>query len=149
MALKPSPLVLGIGWNFGIGSPKSSRATLSIAGTPVTEATQDEGYTGFTVSAAGGLAPYSFTVASGTLPTGITLGPTTGVVAGTPTVAETQTGIIIRVVDKLFSTADLAAFQIVVSAGLPPPPEGFAYVVDSDGAYYVDGDGKYWTHEEA
>ena len=38
-----------------------------------------------TLTASGGTAPYSFSVSGGTLPTGLTLNPTTGVISGTPT----------------------------------------------------------------
>jgi hypothetical protein len=38
-----------------------------------------------TVSASGGVAPYTFAVTSGSLPTGLTLNPATGVLTGVPT----------------------------------------------------------------
>jgi hypothetical protein len=41
------------------------------------------------VSATGGTAPYTFSVSSGALPTGLVLNPTTGVISGTPTTAAT------------------------------------------------------------
>jgi hypothetical protein len=41
------------------------------------------------ISASGGTAPYTFTVSSGALPTGLILDPTTGAITGTPTVAAT------------------------------------------------------------
>lgn len=50
-----------------------------------------------TVVASGGLAPYSFGVVSGTLPTGLTLSPG-GVISGTPTVAVRST-VTIRATD--------------------------------------------------
>lgn len=40
-----------------------------------------------TVTASGGVAPYTFAVATGALPTGLTLNPTTGAITGTPTTA--------------------------------------------------------------
>jgi uncharacterized repeat protein (TIGR03803 family) len=40
-----------------------------------------------TASATGGLGPYKWTLASGKLPTGLTLNATTGVISGTPTAA--------------------------------------------------------------
>lgn len=43
------------------------------------------------VLATGGSTPYSFTITSGTLPAGLTLSPTTGVISGTPTVTGTYT----------------------------------------------------------
>lgn len=38
-----------------------------------------------TITASGGLAPYTFTVSTGTLPNGLTLNATTGVISGIPT----------------------------------------------------------------
>ena len=43
------------------------------------------------ITATGGTAPYTFAVSSGTLPTGLTLNPTTGVINGSPTTAGTFT----------------------------------------------------------
>lgn len=42
-------------------------------------------YDGFTISAQGGTAPYGFSVASGSLPTGLVIGASSGAVSGTPT----------------------------------------------------------------
>jgi hypothetical protein len=44
---------------------------------------------GQTVSASGGTAPYTFSVSSGALPTGLVLNPATGDISGTPTTAAT------------------------------------------------------------
>jgi hypothetical protein len=43
-----------------------------------------------TLSATGGLAPYTWSVASGSLPTGLTLATASGVISGTPTTAGTS-----------------------------------------------------------
>ena len=40
-----------------------------------------------TITATGGIAPYTFAVTSGALPNGLTLNPTTGIISGTPTTA--------------------------------------------------------------
>lgn len=42
-----------------------------------------------TLAGTGGTQPYTWTVSQGTLPTGVTLGPSTGALTGTPTVAGT------------------------------------------------------------
>ena len=90
--------------------------TLQIAGTPVTSATQNTAYVGFTCTASGGSGGYVFTVASGSLPAGLSLNSSTGAVSGTPIAAATYSSIVIRVTDSYGHTADLASFSIVVSA---------------------------------
>lgn len=43
-----------------------------------------------TISAQGGVSPYTFAVASGSLPAGLSLNTSTGVISGTPTTAGTS-----------------------------------------------------------
>jgi len=43
-----------------------------------------------TIAASGGTAPYRFTISDGILPAGLTLNPTTGAIAGTPSVVVAQ-----------------------------------------------------------
>jgi hypothetical protein len=101
---------------------KVAGLTLSIAGTPVTTGTEYEHgvgstYAGFTATASGGTSPYTYSVAAGTLPSGITLNSSTGVVSGTPgfQTAGAYAGIVIRVTDNLGATADLAAFTLTIA----------------------------------
>lgn len=89
---------------------------LEIAGVPVEVGVVDVEYAGFTAEASGGTEPYTYSIQAGELPAGITLDAETGEVAGTPTEEVTEAGIVIRVTDALENTADLAAFEIVVSA---------------------------------
>lgn len=95
----------------------SRLAVLTILGTPITTATQNASYAGFTVSATGGVAPYAYSVASGTLPVGMSLNAVTGLVSGTPTVVGVSSNIVIRVTDFLGTQKNLAAFSLTVSAG--------------------------------
>lgn len=89
--------------------------SLSVSGTPVTTATAGVAYTGFTVAASGGAGSYTFAVVAGALPAGISLDASTGAVAGTPTLAGTYAGIVIRATDIVGNHVDLPAFTITVS----------------------------------
>jgi hypothetical protein len=55
-----------------------------------------------TITASGGTAPYNFT--NGTLPTGLTINPSTGVISGIPTEGGTFSGISIAVTDSTTGT---------------------------------------------
>jgi putative Ig domain-containing protein len=70
---------------------------------------------GDTLTATGGTTPYSWSVSAGTLPAGITLNASTGVLAGTPTVAGTSS-FTIKVTDASSRTATKAA-SITIAAG--------------------------------
>jgi hypothetical protein len=87
-----------------------------ISGTPVTSASQFADYDGFAVSGASGTAPYSYSIASGSLPAGCTLNPRTGLICGRPTASGTFASIVVRVTDALGLTADLAPFTLTVAA---------------------------------
>jgi len=57
-------------------------------------------------TAAGGVLPYTYALVSGTLPTGITLNTSTGLISGTPTdTSYTNRTIVTRVTDALGGTA--------------------------------------------
>jgi hypothetical protein len=90
-------------------------AALSISGTPPTTGQVGTAYS-FTPTAAGGTGTKTFSLASGTLPAGLSINSSTGAVTGTPTTVGTATGLVIRVTDSTSATADLAAFSIAVSA---------------------------------
>ena len=90
---------------------------LSISGTPVTIASQNVPYAGFTATASGGTAPYIYSLV-GSWPTGITVNSSNGIVSGTPTVNGSFTGLSIRVTDNLGATANLANFSITVAVGI-------------------------------
>lgn len=91
-------------------------APLSIA---ITEAIPDGvagvAYGGFTVTAAGGVAPYAFAEESGTLPQGLTLNASTGAVSGTPLASAVTSGISIQVSDADGTIAILPDFSITVT----------------------------------
>lgn len=72
-------------------------------------------YPGFEVTADGGQTPYTFSVASGALPTGLTINGSSGQITGTPTVAGTSSPIVFRVTDAAGTTADLPGVTIIVA----------------------------------
>ena len=59
--------------------------------------------------------PFAYTVQSGTLPAGLTLNSSTGVISGTPTTPGTATGIVIRGTDATPDTDDSNSFSIDIS----------------------------------
>lgn len=95
---------------FGAGGPQA----LSIAGTAVTTATEDSPYSGFTASASGGAAPYTFSLV-GSWPAGISINSSSGAVSGTPTTPGTYASLSVRVTDAVMATADLPSFTITVA----------------------------------
>ena len=76
--------------------------------------------------ASGGVAPYTFSITSGSLPPGLTLNTSTGAITGTPTTAGTY-NFTARVVDSKGNTAS-ASCSIVVSSLALSCPAGTAQV---------------------
>src|SRR5437667_4576817 len=64
-------------------------ATLMITTTSVPTAIQNKAYS-TTITATGGTLPYTWSIASGALPVGLTLNASTGVISGTPTALGTS-----------------------------------------------------------
>lgn len=71
--------------------------------------------------------PFAYSVQAGTLPAGLSLNSSTGVISGTPTTAGVSSGIVIRATDATPDTADTNSFSITIDeAGAPAdtdPPE--------------------------
>lgn len=67
--------------------------------------------------------PFAYSVQAGTLPAGLSLNSSTGVISGTPTAAGVSSGIVIRATDATPDTADTNAFSITINAeGDVTPP---------------------------
>jgi hypothetical protein len=60
--------------------------------------------------------PFTYTLQAGTLPSGTTLGSSTGIISGTPDTITNYTGIVIRATDNSGDTADTNAFAIDIQA---------------------------------
>ncbi|MCS5516892.1 cadherin-like domain-containing protein [Pseudomonas qingdaonensis] len=85
-----------------------------IGTTTLANATQNVPYTA-SISASGGTAPYSYTIVSGALPSGMTLAPT-GSLAGTPTAPGT-TSFTVRVTDsQSFQASQALSLTVVAQA---------------------------------
>jgi len=65
--------------------------------------------------------PFTYSLLSGVLPTGLTLNASTGVVSGTPSVLGLSSGIVVRATDTALSTADTNSFSINVVDGVVVP----------------------------
>jgi Putative Ig domain len=72
-----------------------------------------------TVSASGGTTPYSWTIAAGALPAGLTLAASSGVISGTPTAAG-NSSFTVQVKDAKNNTAT-QALNISIAAAAQPP----------------------------
>src|SRR6202035_5208543 len=93
-------LVVRAGLTLTFGTPPTGQV-----GVPYTD----------TLTATGGTTPYTWSVSAGTLPAGITLNASTGVLAGTPTVAGTFS-FTVTVTDSGSQTATKAT-SITIAAG--------------------------------
>lgn len=82
----------------------------------------------------GGDVPLSYSLRSGTLPAGLTLNATTGVISGTPTDGGGSVDIAIRAVDQSFRQSDSNVFSI-------GPDLGVVFLLDVDGATPADKSG--------
>ena len=82
----------------------------------------------------GGTSPFTWSVSAGTLPPGVTLGASTGLLSGTPTTAGTYS-FTVRVTDHSGLTATEPVSLTVIpgpSLSLPAPPAGWTHTVYSD-----------------
>jgi hypothetical protein len=123
----------------------------SITTTSVPPATVDVAYSAI-LAAAGGAAPYTWSIFSGALPDGLTLDPATGAVSGVPTVAGTA-NVAVEVHDDNGAT-HVADLSIVVgpntsNGSLSPPVVGLAALPDGSGYWLVNSAGAVSAHGDA
>ena len=90
-------------------------SALVITGTPITVAQINVPYTGFSVTGDGGTTPYTYSLTSGTLPLGLTVNSSSGLVSGTPLGVVLSSSLVLQVTDKYGRTAQLASFSINVT----------------------------------
>jgi len=92
-------------WVWRAIANRRVRAGLAIAGEPVTTATINVAYDGFTVSTSKGVGPYAYSATG--FPAGLDVDADTGEVSGTPTESGTF-DVVITVTDANGHTSDLA-----------------------------------------
>ena len=135
------------------GGIATTSITLVIAAGPVLNfAAPPSGEVGaaysYTLIASGGTGPYAWSVNAGSLPTGITLNASSGILSGTPTAAGTS-NFTIMVTDANSQTATQATSLTVVagpSLSFPTPPPGEVGVAYSDTLTVSGGTGPYaWS----
>ena len=99
---------------FGTASPPAV-AQLTITTSSLAVGQQGTEYTA-TLTAAGGVAPYTWTLTSGTLPAGLTLNSLTGVIGGIPTASVTASPLTFKVTDSTTPAAqtDTASFVLTI-----------------------------------
>lgn len=93
---------------------------ISFSGTvPTQNLTQDSAMSSLDLSTyfSGTETPFSYAVQTGTLPAGLSLNASTGVISGTPTAAGTAS-IVVRATDDATDTADTNSFDIVVASAV-------------------------------
>ncbi|PYT94064.1 MAG: hypothetical protein DMG36_06510 [Acidobacteria bacterium] len=126
-----------------LGSVTSAAATLTVtAASPVKIATtslpngQVQVAYSATLQATGGTTPYTWSVASGSLPAGLSLGSTSGTISGTPTTAG-QASFTIQLADSAGNKAS-AGFSIdITSATQGGAPFGHIIIVVEENTDYA------------
>ncbi len=74
-----------------------------------------------TLTAVGGTSPYIWSISVGSLPAGLSLNASTGLISGTPTTVQTAS-FTAMVTDAASHTASQALSIAIGAAGTPPPP---------------------------
>jgi len=82
-----------------------------------------------TLTATGGSTPYTWTIASGTLPAGLSLS-SSGVISGTPTTAGGPTSVTFRVTDSASATVSKSLSITVINAAWDVNTDGVVNVLD-------------------
>ncbi|HTW61905.1 MAG TPA: putative Ig domain-containing protein [Terracidiphilus sp.] len=99
-------------------------ATLAVTTLSLPNGILNEAY-GSTLTATGGVLPYTWSISSGSLPAGLSLNATSGLISGTPT----ATGTSSFTVEATDADSDMATAMLSIKVTTPP------LVVDSEGSW--------------
>lgn len=138
-------------WVDVIFTPGSTPADLAVGTTSLVPGTVGVSYSA-RLSASGGVTPYAWSLSSGSLPAGLVLNRSTGVIRGTPTTAGTYS-FVVQVKDSAAKTATASLTILVTGAstntGLKAPTANAAvtssagdnngFEVAATNAYALDG----------
>ncbi len=103
-----------------------------------------------TLTATGGTTPYTWSIASGTLPAGLSLS-SSGLISGTPTTAGGPTSVTFRVTDSASATATKAmSIAVVASAAWDVNQDGVVSVLDmiSVGQHWGETGSPGWIRQD-
>jgi 6-phosphogluconolactonase (cycloisomerase 2 family) len=104
-------------------SPSSTTFTLNVLPMQITTASLANAAVGSpysaTLSELGGHSPVSWSIASGSLPSGLSLNASTGAISGTPTTAQTAT-FTVKATDHVGTLTATKAFKLTVSPAVQP-----------------------------
>ena len=89
--------------------------TVTPSAAPSATGTVGTAYTSVTFSASGGVGSYTYALNSGTLPAGLTLNSSTGVLSGTPTTAASYT-FAVKATDANTCVGTVGSYTVVISA---------------------------------
>ena len=106
----------GDGYDIGCYEREAPVADLEITTTSLPGGTVDVSYSQ-TLAATGGVTPYSWSIYSGSLPSGLSLGSSTGTISGTPTSSGTSYFTVQVTDDQATPDTDTQALSIEISAG--------------------------------
>ena len=140
--------------NAGGTSKGSDETFKTLPSLQITTASLPGGFLGApysqTLQASGGITPYTWSITSGTLPTGLTLNPLTGAITGTPTAAGLQS-FTVKVTDSSLPTAQTASANLSIDIAEPTYTTAIASYQEPEArfsepnAVAVDPSGNIWV----
>ena len=116
---------LGANNTFALVDSGASSTPVAFSGSVLNQTSTESAAFSLNLSTyfSGSETPFVYSVQAGTLPAGLSLNTSTGVINGTPTTAGVSSGIVIRATDATPDTADTNAFSITINAaGDTDPP---------------------------